>query len=129
MKRLVKFACVGAVCFAVQVTILREFEGRWPPVLANAVGFVVSAQLNFLLSSRITWRDVKRTTVSGRLATWLGFNANVLLVAGLNALLFALAHDVCGMPNMVATTIATGLSTIYTYLINHNVVFRPERSV
>ena len=48
----------GPSCFALQLALLTAMVrlGADRPV-ANAMAFAISAQLNFLLSSRVTWRD------------------------------------------------------------------------
>src|SRR5690242_9388613 len=88
-KRLAIFAIVGVVCFAVQLALLTVMVhlGAYRPV-ANAVAFAVSAQLNFLLSSRVTWRD-RPAAGRGTGARWLAYNGTALLSLGCNTAVFA----------------------------------------
>jgi len=62
-RRKLRFLLVGALCFTFQYAVLRALSGAgMARPAANGVGFVISAQANFLLSSVFTWAD--RTQVS-----------------------------------------------------------------
>lgn len=128
-KRLIVFACVGLFCLGVQLTILYVLEQVWPALLANATGFVVSAQLNFALSYRLTWADSMRKVGRQLFATWSSFNANVLIGLFVNSASFSLAYHVIGMPSLASAAMASATSTISTFLVNHYMVFRPQRGM
>src|SRR5438876_266544 len=65
--RLVRFAVTGTVCGLIQLTLLHLLElAGWNSSLANATGFLISAQVNFLLSNHFIWGD--RFQADGRLA-------------------------------------------------------------
>src|SRR5229473_5581143 len=91
-KRILTFAAIGVTCFLVQFALLSIMVrlGVYRP-LANAVSFAISAQLNFLLSTRLTWRD---RPVAGRRGTgsrWLAYNATALASLGCNTGVFVAA--------------------------------------
>jgi len=115
------------ICFLVQLLILHLLEHYIPALYANSIGFILSAQLNFVLSYHLTWGDSVRRTGADLLLIWLKFELNAVLALCINSLLFGLAHNVCALPSLVAASFATLLSMIGTFLINHYKVFRPER--
>ena len=55
--RVAKFGIVGVVCTLLQLVILKLLNPFMPAFIASFLGFLISAQLNFLLSYSITWRD------------------------------------------------------------------------
>ena len=61
--------------------------GTYRP-LANALGFAISAQLNFVLSSRLTWRDRPWAAP----ALWAGlacYNGTALISLAVNTAAFS----------------------------------------
>lgn len=137
ITRLFQFIAVGLLCLFIQILILLFLERFTPPVIANMIGFLVSAQLNFILSYRYTWSDSARKNGLGLVATWFQFNLVVLLSACINAVAFYLiSYLLVGliMPaavgtisNVVAAIGATITSTVCTFAINHLVVLKPEK--
>jgi putative flippase GtrA len=98
--------------------------GVYRPI-ANAVGFAISAQLNFLLSSRITWRD---RPVSGRRGTgarWLAYNGTALVSLGCNTTIFTLTYRAIGTTFAAAVGVLVG--TVVVYLTCNMLVFRGSR--
>jgi putative flippase GtrA len=124
--RLVRFGAVGTLCLLIQIFILFILEHFIPPIVANGIGFVVSAQLNFILSYRVTWRDSARKKGVQLVAKWIQFNLVVLLSAAINAAAFGLIRYALIELNLVAAIGATIISTACTFLINHYVVLKPE---
>ena len=56
--RLARFALTGGACSVLQLALLYALELLgWNPTAANAVGYLVPAQLNFVLSSWFIWGD------------------------------------------------------------------------
>jgi putative flippase GtrA len=112
---------VGALCFGVQYVImvcLATWAGvAWP--IANALGFIASAQLNFLLSAAFTWGD--RTMTFGW-ARWLSYHVSVLLGLIANSVAFAITLPVAGQA--VASVAGVGTSMVLTYLVGNHVIFR-----
>jgi putative flippase GtrA len=109
------FLGVGGTCFAVQYGVLTALAsaGLDRPV-ANAVGFVTSAQLNFLLSSRLTWSDrnaAARRTAWVRLAS---YNATALISLAVNTVVFGVMYHRLGNLAGAAVGVAAGLCVTYT---------------
>jgi putative flippase GtrA len=122
-KRLLIFATVGATCFLGQFMLLSIMVrlGIYRPI-ANAVSFAISAQLNFLLSSRLTWRDrpaADRRSTSGR---WLAYNATALVSLGCNTGVFVAAYHTIGTTPAAALGVVSG--TCLVYLVCNLLVFR-----
>ncbi|HEV7952064.1 MAG TPA: GtrA family protein [Candidatus Saccharimonadales bacterium] len=134
--RLFRFACVGVLCLLIQILILIFLERFIPPVLANMIGFLTSAQLNFILSYQVTWRDSPRTKGLAYVASWFKFNLVVFLSAALNAIVFYTISSTLVSLNInippetlshaVAATGATIFSTTCTFLLNHYLVLKPQ---
>lgn len=127
-KRIAIFAAVGAACFGAQLALLTVMVhlGADRPV-ANAIGFAISAQLNFLLSSKITWRD---RPVSGRRdagARWLGYNGTALVSLGVNTVVFTLVYHAIGITPAAGLGVVIG--TCVVYLTCNLIVFRNARQV
>lgn len=128
IKRVLRFGFVGALCLLIQIIILTSLERFMPPVIANAIGFVTSAQLNFLLSYRFTWADSARKSGFLLFKTWLKFNTVVLSSACINAAAFyCIIHFSFIDMTAIAAVAATAISTAFTFLVNHFVVLKPER--
>ena len=122
-RRQLLFLGVGGTCFAVQYGLLTALAigGLYRP-LANAFGFFTSAQLNFLLSSRLTWSD-RRTkpgrTVWARLAS---YNATALISLTINTAVFELTYQRLG--NLVAAAAGVVAGLCVTYAVCDLVIFR-----
>ena len=125
-KRFAVFAIVGFACFAVQLALLTFIAhlGASRPV-ANAIAFALSAQLNFLLSSRVTWRDRPAAGRSGTGTRWLAYNGTALVSLGCNTAIFAVAYHSIGTIPAAALGVLTG--TCVVYLTCNLLVFRGRR--
>jgi putative flippase GtrA len=126
-KRIAVFAVVGAVCFGVQLALLTLMMhlGAYRPV-ANAVAFAISAQLNFLLSSRVTWRDRPVAGRRGTGARWLAYNGTALVSLGCNTAIFTFSYRSIGTTPAAALGVLTG--TCVVYLTCNLLVFRGTRA-
>ncbi len=122
-RRQLVFLGVGGTCFAVQFGVLTALSivGLDRP-LANALGFITSAQLNFLLSSRLTWSD-RQTTASG--ARWVrvaSYNATALVSLAVNTAVFEISYQRLGNLGGAAAGVVAGL--FVTYAVCDLVIFR-----
>src|SRR5690349_17187250 len=80
VARLLRFGLTGGAAGIVQLGLLRVFEaGGAAPLLANALGFLLAAQLNFALSQVFTWADRPLTGAPGDSLgrRWLRFHAAI----------------------------------------------------
>jgi putative flippase GtrA len=120
----VQFILVGAACFALQLGLLTLLVhlGAYRPV-ANAIGFATSAQLNFLLNSRMTWRDRPAAGRRGAGVRWLGYNVSALGSLASNTAIFTLSYRAIGTVPAAAFGVIAGTGLVY--LICNLLVFRP----
>jgi putative flippase GtrA len=118
----VLFLCVGAACFLTQYAALSAMAaaGTYRP-LANALGFAISAQLNFALSARLTWRD-RPSAARGLWARWASYNGTALISLAVNTAAFAIAYRRLGNLPAAAVGVLAGMSV--TYLVCDLLIFR-----
>jgi putative flippase GtrA len=89
--RLVRFGTVAVSCTLLQLAILVGLTHLGlNQVIANGIGLVLSAQLNFVLSARLTWRDRELRPAADPRARALAWSArwavfNTIAVAALAA--------------------------------------------
>jgi putative flippase GtrA len=126
-RRQLLFLCVGATCFLVQYTALTAMAaaGTYRPV-ANALGFVISAQLNFALSARLTWRDRPLTAARALWARWASYNGIALISLAVNTAVFAVAFHRLG--NLPAAALGVLAGMCVTYLVCDVLIFRDRRT-
>jgi putative flippase GtrA len=127
-RRKLRFLLVGALCFTFQYAVLRALSGAgMARPAANGVGFVISAQANFLLSSVFTWAD--RTQVS-QLSTdhlranrgrWVSYNLAAVVALAVNTIVFAAADRVAGA--LPAALVGVAAGTVVTFLVCDRLVF------
>ncbi|MDQ0922359.1 putative flippase GtrA [Pseudarthrobacter sp. W1I19] len=125
-SRLCYFALAGTSCFLVQILILASLERFMLSVVANAIGFAVSAQLNFLMSYRLTWRDSVRKAGIVLARVWIKFNCVALGALCVNSVCFVVSKHELNAPDMIAAIAATFVSTVGTFFINHLFVLKPK---
>ena len=125
VPRLIRFGAVGSVCALFQLVVLSALVHLQLELhLANTLAFIVSTQLNFVLSSLITWRDrrvLSRSLVTGarRLA---GYNVLALGSLLINQIAFALALHVTSYLLAGFCGILAGM--LLTYAISGRILFR-----
>src|ERR1700677_74575 len=120
--RIQKYVAVGVTCFSVQFILLTTIVhlGIYRPI-ANSAAFAVSAQLNFLLSSKLTWGDRPARGWRRSGGRWAAYNGTALLSLACDSTVFA------GIYRSVGTTAAAVIAVIaascLTYLVCNRVVF------
>jgi putative flippase GtrA len=124
-NRIVRFALVGTLCLLLQYVLLTIFTDAIHLYFAETLGFMLSAQLNFLLSQTFTWGD--RQQSSNLFVRWVKFNVSALIsVLIVNASVFMVLVEL-GTWSWLAMLIANVASTAFTFVMNHFLVFSPER--
>lgn len=125
-KRQLLFVAVGASCFAAQYGALSVMAaGGLNRPVANALGFILSAQLNFVLSSRLTWRDRRATTSKTLWARLVAYNGTALISLAVNTLAFSLVYQRVG--NLAGAAIGVACGMCVTYLVCDRLIFRDHR--
>jgi putative flippase GtrA len=123
--RIGRFAIVGTMCYFVQLMLAHAIDFAVPLYCAEAIAFLLSAQLNFTLSQIFTWGD--RQHAERLMKRWVKFNANALVsVAIVNATIFWLLVQ-AGVWIWAAMLLANLVSTVWTFSMNHFVVFKAEQ--
>ncbi|MFC4113151.1 GtrA family protein [Nonomuraea zeae] len=126
--RILRFVTVGSFCFSFQyvcAVLLAGLGAPWP--LSNAAGFLLSAQLNFLLSSGWTWRDRPPGWARSALRRrWASYNATAVLALAINTAVFSVSYRALGALPAAALGVLTG--SVANYLICDRAVFRMRRS-
>lgn len=127
--RLARFSAVGLTCFAIQAGMLLALEGSGVPgTAANAVGFLASAQVNFLLSHRFTWADRRASAAAPRPASvrWASFQATVAVSLACNTGVYALVSAF--LPPVAAAAAGVCAGAFLTYLASDHLVFRRRKA-
>jgi putative flippase GtrA len=107
--------------YAVTITLVELAHA--PPLAASAAGFCAGAAIKYVLNYFVAFRSVeKHGAALAKFAVTLG----VLFV--LNALFFALLHQVMGLHYIVAQVLTTGLLIAPGYLLSRLWVFAAARS-
>ncbi len=122
-KRQFLFVSVGATCFLTQyctLTALTTVGVNRP--LANALGFALSAQLNFVLSSRLTWRDRRAASARTLWARLASYNGTALISLAVNTAAFSLVYQRVGNLAGAAVGVISGMCV--TYLVCDLLIFR-----
>jgi putative flippase GtrA len=119
--RVGRFALTGILAGLVQLGALSLLiHNGWQSLLANAVAFLLSAQLNFVLSHLFTWRDRQ---IGRRLwRRWLAFHGSIAAMAALNMAVFVALRPL--LPALLASAAGICAAALGNYLIGDHVVFR-----
>ena len=121
--RLIKFAAVGGTCFLVQFLLLTALDhlGVYRP-LANGITFAISAQLNFALSSALTWADRPASSRGQTGARWLVYNGTALAALACDSAVFVGVYHAVGTD--AGALLAVVASTCLVFVICNYVIFR-----
>jgi glycosyltransferase involved in cell wall biosynthesis/putative flippase GtrA len=133
--RVVRFGMVTMSCALLQFLILGFLNHlSVNPVLANGIGLVVSAQVNFALSALFTWRDRKprlashtkspKATIAGVwVARWAKFNIIALGALAINQVVFVIALH-AGVKLIAGSAAGILSGAIVMFSLNHFITFR-----
>ena len=127
--RIARFAVVAAACTLLQLLILADLAALGVgKVLANGLGFAISAQVNFLLSTAWTWRDrPRRPGRAGQVTRWAMFNATAVAALAANELVFTLL-DRAGTEFLAASLGGIACGAVVAFTVNNLVTFRARRA-
>ena len=122
--RPLRFALTGGTAGVVQLVMLRCLEGVGVPgLLANGLGFLISAQVNFLLSQAFTWADRGLDRAAGETLgrRWARYHVAIAGTALLNMLVFAVAR--MALPDLVASALGIGVAAVANFILGDRLVF------
>ena len=123
--RPLRFIVTGGVAGILQLGLLAALTHHgWEPILANAVAFLLAAQVNFALGSIFTWRDRRpgKWTVRTLLRRWVRFHGSIAGTALLNGGVFVATHTV--LPTLVAAGLGIGAAAVVNFMVGDCLVFR-----
>ena len=114
-ERFLRFLIIGAVATAVQYGLLiAQVEWlRWPPVPASALGYALSALLNYYLNYVFTYRSQQT-----HLKTLPRFAAVVLTGLSLNSVLMFFFATMLSWHYLIAQILSTVLVLIWNFTAN-----------
>ena len=117
---------VGITCFSVQFILLTitVHLGVYRP-LANSAAFAASAQLNFLLSAKLTWRDRPARGWRHMGGRWVAYNGTAVLSLACDSAVFIASYRAVGTTAAAALGVLT--AACLTYLVCNRLVFRSRR--
>lgn len=125
--RLARFAYTGAFAGVIQLALLQLWTMHgWDALLANTVAFLVSAQVNFLLSARFIWRDrhASHHRTETLLRRWLAFHGAIFGTALLNQGVFVVAQ--LALPALVASGLGIAAGALVNFVVQDRFVFAAQ---
>lgn len=124
LARLARFGLTGGAAGLTQLLLLVLLTGRsLPALMANAVAFVLAAQINFWLSQTFTWHDRRSAPgVRGLTVRWLRFHGAIAGTALVNMAVFAVASAY--LPYLSAATLGIGVAATANFIVGDRFVFR-----
>ena len=118
--RPIRFALIGASAAAIQLALLALLTRHgWQQDLADALAFLLAAQVNFACNNLFTWRGRGRDRPLWR--RWLLFHGSILGTAALNLLVFDLARR--AIPVLPASALGIAVAAVGNFLIGDRLVF------
>jgi putative flippase GtrA len=125
--RPLRFGAVGAVTFAVQISLLMAFKATGlGSIVAYAMALAVSVQFNFIVNQLLVWHDRPMAMLTRQFAErWVTFHGCIALSLVVNMGGFVVAQMF--MPDIFAAVVGVGTSTAIKFLSLDKLAFRPTR--
>ena len=114
-ERFIRFFIAGGIAAAVQYSILIALVEwfHWPPVPASALGYVLSAILNYHLNYAFTYRSQQ-----AHLRTFLRFAVVATVGLSLNSFFMYVFAHVVGWHYLLAQIVSIGLVLLWNFTLN-----------
>lgn len=120
--RPIAFLSIGLGCFVLQLAILVTLVHIGiPRTEANALGFLASAQVKFVLSCQFVWSD-RPARRGGFWQRFAAFNATTFVAFIANTIVFAASNGTVGI--VVGSVLGVASGTIISYVACDLLVFR-----
>jgi putative flippase GtrA len=122
--RLARFACTGGIAGIIQLALLHLWiAGGWNPIVANPIAFLISAQVNFVLSATFIWGDrrAENRRMETLLRRWIAFHGSILGTALLNQAIFAVMQ--LALPAIVAAGLGIAVGALINFFVQDRLVF------
>jgi glycosyltransferase involved in cell wall biosynthesis/putative flippase GtrA len=122
---LVRFGCVGTVCFVFQLLLMHLLIAKFGirDAVANGAAWSVAASANFVMTFCWTFRQRGFHGVDAMFTKALGFYPVVVLGLGVNTLVYALARTRTPS-HLYAAIVAWFVTATVTWLLQSRAVFR-----
>ncbi|GHO86612.1 GtrA family protein [Dictyobacter formicarum] len=127
--RPLRFVCTGGLAAIIQLGLLNTLIAKgWESATANVVSFLLSAQVNFLMSFFFTWRDRQPASDAQAMhvlfSRWLKFHSSIVFTALLNQIVFIAARSF--IPALLASALGIGVASLVNFFTMNTLVFRPK---
>lgn len=121
--RMLRFAGVGGVCGALQIGLLVALTRPGVGALvANVTAYLLSAQVNFVLSDAFIWGDRRLRRTGKTLARrWASFHLGIAGTFVLSQAVFVAARAVLG--DVAASAAGIGLAALINFAIQDRLTF------
>ncbi len=123
-----RFAIVGGVCGLLQLILLVGLKlTGLPAIPANVAEYLLSAQVNFLLSNGFIWHDrwSKQACPYDLLRRWLAFHASIAGTFALSQAVFIASRLL--LPDVLASALGIGVAAVVNFVVQDRLAFRPVR--
>lgn len=128
--RPVRFLFIGGMVAVVQlITLGLLIRTEMNSFLANAIAFLFSAQLNFILNSIFTWQGSMNTAHPRRdlLKRWGAFHGTIAGTALLNYCVFAIVRFALpALPVLLASALGIIAAAVVNFFSLDKLVFRSD---
>jgi cellulose synthase/poly-beta-1,6-N-acetylglucosamine synthase-like glycosyltransferase/putative flippase GtrA len=119
--RQLSFLAVGAVCFVLQLaSLVGLLHLHLGSNLANATSFLIGAEVKFVLSCGLVWRDRFRAGETRRRFAW--FNLTTAVIFFIDETVFASTDWI--LTAIPAAVLGVAVGTVASYLVCDRLVFR-----
>ncbi|HZU77630.1 MAG TPA: GtrA family protein [Dehalococcoidia bacterium] len=122
--RPLRFALVGGVCGLIQLALLVALlRLRVESLTANVLAYLLSAQVNFLLSNHFIWHDrwSRRASARDLLRRWLRFHLSIAGTFALSQAVFVGARALTAP--VIASALGIGISALANFAIQDRLTF------
>ncbi len=120
-----RFALVGGACGLLQLLFLVLLKrAGLAAIPANVAAYILSAQVNFLLSNRFIWHDRWSSDArrSDLLHRWLSFHASIAGTFVLSQAVFVAARLL--LPDVAASALGLAIAAVVNFLVQDRLTFR-----
>ena len=128
VARALRFALVGGVCGLLQLLLFVLLEQMNTHAAgANVVAYLLSAQVNFLLSDLFIWGDRRTNRDRGTIGLrWLSFHLSIGGTFVLDQAVFLAARVT--LPDVLASAAGIGVAALVNFAIQDRFTFQSSRS-
>ena len=123
--RPMRFAAVGAACGVLQLVALVLLKAAgMEGIPANVAAYLLSAQVNFVLSSVFIWgdRQLGQRGMAGLARQWISFHGSIAGTFLLSQSIFLVGR--LELPDVTAAALGIGAAALVNFVIQDRITFR-----